>query len=105
MLPSGHNSNNCKNKSVTIWKKDGKRTYHPPAWRDNKIPDPAKQKQSKSIKKITEKKLEDAANEEQYLGGEDNPTSGEDSESEVVNINLEKPPQEKNQTDKRENLL
>ena len=39
---------------------------------------------SKSIKKTTEKALDDAVDEEPKSGGEETPTSGDESESEVV---------------------
>ena len=45
---------------------------------------PAHQKSSKSIKKTAEEQLDEAANEEQGLMGEDSQTSEEDSETEVI---------------------
>ena len=48
------------------------------------MPDPAKNKQSKSIKNATGGQLEDATNKEHDHEVEDNATSGEESESDVV---------------------
>ena len=56
---------------------------------------------SKSIKKTPEKELNDAADEEPKLGGEETPTSGDESESEVVDKKFKKAAT-KEETDRKE---
>ena len=90
----GNRSNKWRNASGEIWNPEGKRTFNKPDWWDDKIPDPAnsKGKQKKKIKKTTEKELEDAAKQpdSSEVDSEENATSREASEPDIVDRKVKK---------------